>query len=471
MCGASWNRLWVTRLPTPSTCTPGLQMGFQRPNRKRWQLSTYRPAGVRVRRSPPDIETPPSARLYKSQPTTPLSRPLRLTAHPPVLRITQPTTRVLVPPAIVTAVPRQVSSVMPRSVTNETSFMVTRFGSTEIIGLPVAIGRGRPEVEDARLPVQVPFARLVEFGQQVVGVVPLALAEAEGVLRLGLERDDPLLRVDRLDLQPLVGPVPEPVAVEHDVLGAAPALGPVAVVGEDPLPAALGAADVHRRRAEQVDDLDEALVRPAGQGHGLVLEEQFEPRLRLAPGRTGLHLAQVRDALGLEVGLQHVAARRFVQSCQHRRIGDRLPARHDLAADQTDFGSLARPVDDRRLLGPRVLLDEFQRPGQLVDAAGQFHRDAALGQRTGLLELADCVAGPLERGERTVAARVVRRRQTARPSIVAVGGDEQRDGFFRRASLASVAASPTRPDREYASLIGLGLLTAVFVQRLAATVG
>ena len=143
--------------------------------------------------------------------------------------------------------------------------------------------------------------------------------------------------------------------------------GPVAVVGEDPLLAALGAAHVHRRRAEQVDDLDEALVRPAGQGHGLVLEEQFQPRLGLAPGRAGLHLAQVGDALGLEVGLQHLAARRFVQSCQHRRIGDRLPARHDPAADQPDFGSLARPVDDRRLLGPRVLLGA-------VPAAGPTRR-------------------------------------------------------------------------------------------------
>jgi len=102
----------------------------------------YKPAGVSVRRSPPDNETPPSARLYRSQPTTPLSRPLRLTAHPPVLRITQPTTRVWLPPAIVTAVPRQVSSVMPRSVTYATSFMVTSLGSTEIIGLPFSIGAG-----------------------------------------------------------------------------------------------------------------------------------------------------------------------------------------------------------------------------------------------------------------------------------------------------------------------------------------
>jgi len=206
----------------------------------------------------------------------------------------------------------------------------------------------------------------------------MALAEPEGVLRLGLERDDAILRVDRRDLQPLVGPIPEPITLEHDVLRTAPALGPVAIVGENAFTAAFRAAHVNRRWTEHVDDLDKAFVRPACQGHGPVLEEEFQSRFRLAPSRTGLHLAQVRNALGLEVRLQHVAAGRFVQSCQHRRIGDRLPTRHHATADQTHFGALACPVDNRRVLGPRILLNQFQRPGQLVHAGGQFHCDSAL---------------------------------------------------------------------------------------------
>ena len=95
-------------------------------------------------------------------------------------------------------------------------------------GLALVERRRRPEIENARRAVQIPLARRVQFGQQVEGIVPLALPIAVVVIGRH-ERDDVPGRVDRLDLLALVGPVPKPVAVQPDVLF------PVQRLGRSPL--------------------------------------------------------------------------------------------------------------------------------------------------------------------------------------------------------------------------------------------
>ena len=56
-----------------------------------------------------------------------------------------------------------------------------------------------------------------------------------------------------------------------------------------------------------------------------MLEEQLQAGLRLPPSSTGLHLAQIGDALGFEIGLEHIAVCRVIQLNQHRGIRDRRP--------------------------------------------------------------------------------------------------------------------------------------------------
>ena len=88
-------------------------------------------------------EMPPPPIWYMSQPTTPCPRPPdTVTAQPPTLRIVQPTTRFSVPPDMVIAVPRAPSIVNPRSVTCDTSFIVTMVGSTDTIASPCSTGDG-----------------------------------------------------------------------------------------------------------------------------------------------------------------------------------------------------------------------------------------------------------------------------------------------------------------------------------------
>ncbi len=145
------------------------------------------------------------------------------------------------------------------------------------------------------------------------------------------------------DALALVGPVPEPVAVQPEVLLARlqPALGPVAVVVN--LPASSPWCRARPRAVSSVDvrDVHEALVGPAGEVMGWSSKNSSRPQ-HGARGPAAAGLAGVGDALGLEVRLTTTLPRADGSSAlERRRVGDGLPARDDLAADDAH---LARPA-------------------------------------------------------------------------------------------------------------------------------
>jgi len=308
-------------------------------------------------------------------------------------------------------------------------------------------GGRRPEIEDSRLAVQVPLAGAIDLGQQVEGVEPLAVAVSVVVVRLG-QRDGALVGIDGGDLLALVGPVPEPIAVQPHVLFCGPAARPVAVVAEEPFRAPLGPAHVAGRGAEDLDDLDEALVGPAGDGHGLVLEEQLDaarPRL-----------AVVGDALPFQVGLEHLAPGGRVEALKHGGVGDRAQSGHALAADHARRRAGLALVHDGRLVGARILRAQLEGLSPLVHARRDRDRDPALGQCAGLLALADLFAGALERGQGAVGLGRVRLGQRARPGVVAGRRDVKR----QRARLRSPARAEGRGqgqqgDRQRPALAGV----------------
>jgi len=174
------------------------------------------------------------------------------------------------------------------------------------------------------------------------------LPDAVAVVVVGrLDGDDSLLRVDGLDRLPLVAPVPEPVAVDPGVLLADPAAGAVALVEELAGLRAFGPADVYRARIDEPDDLHETLVGPAGQGHRLVVEEEFEA--------TAARRAIVGDAEGLEVGLKDLASGRRVEAPEDGLVGYRSPVLDRSASAQSDHLAFFGTIDDRRVGGARVL--------------------------------------------------------------------------------------------------------------------
>jgi len=65
-----------------------------------------------------------------------------------------------------------------------------------------------------------------------------------------------------------------------------------------------------------VRDVDEPRVRPAGQRHRLVVEEQFDSAT--------LRRAVVRQAQCAQISDPHVVARSGIESAQNRRVGDSL---------------------------------------------------------------------------------------------------------------------------------------------------
>ncbi len=229
-------------------------------------------------------------------------------------------------------------------------------------------GCRRPEIEDALRAIEIPFAGLIEFRQQVVGVVPLPIAESKGVLRLSLKRNYPLFKIDRFDLEPLIGPIPEPVTFEHDVGLANPAPGPVALVRKNAVLTSLRAAAIDRDFPQHFGNLHKTLVRPSGKRRGRVLEEQLEAGRRLPPSLPRAHFAQVGDALGFQIGLQHFAPGRLVELAQNGRVRNRLPTIDHSAAEQTDFLALASPINDRRTFHARIFSREHKRRSQFIKA-------------------------------------------------------------------------------------------------------
>jgi len=232
------------------------------------------------------------------------------------------------------------------------------------------------------------------------------------------ERHDAFLGVNRRDFLALIGPVPEPVAVQPHVLFILPALGPVALVGKDAFPAALGAADVHRSRSLHLHDLDKTLVGPAGDPHGPALEKQFQA----APGRA----AEIGHFLRTQVRLQHVAASARVQTLQQHRIGHRREARDAFAADQPDRVTWPSAVLDRRLRRPGIVGRQLQRAVSFVDAAAQLDHHAPGRQRSGLFQTPNGIAGAFEGRQGSVRFRRFRFQQFAGPRIVAVWGNKKR---------------------------------------------
>ena len=83
--------------------------------------------------------------------------------------------------------------------------------------LPEASGARRPEVENRRIAVQVPFARAIQFRQKILGIEPLAAPHREGSARFGPEADRAHLGVDAGEWNTQVGPIPDPKAVEPDL--------------------------------------------------------------------------------------------------------------------------------------------------------------------------------------------------------------------------------------------------------------
>jgi len=253
---------------------------------------------------------------------------------------------------MVMAVPRQASRTKPSRVRCETPFISTSDCAGNVAR--------RPEVEDARLAVEVPLARSVNLAEEIERIEPLA--DAIAVVVVGrLDGDEALVRVNGLDGLPLVAPVPEPVAVDPGVLVADPASGAVALVEELAGLRAFGAPDVHGVRLEEADDPGEALVRPAGQGHRLVVEEEFE-----APAA---RRAIVGDAEGLEVGLDHLAAGGRVEAVEDGLVGYRSPVVDQSASAQSDLVAFLGAVENWRVGGAGVVLGQFQWSAEFVGAA------------------------------------------------------------------------------------------------------
>ncbi len=158
-------------------------------------------------------------------------------------------------------------------------------------------------------------------------------------------------------------------------------------------------------------------VRPAGEGHGPVIEKQFAMRRYRRPAKAArFHLAEIRNAERMEVQLDHLPARLFVKSCKHGRIGDGGEAGQGAPAEQANAFVLVSAPDDGRLRGAGVRGGEFKRIGAKVVAAAQPDRDRAFGQSAPGLKRANRIARPLQRGEGFCLRAGV--------GVTAVGGDK-----------------------------------------------
>ncbi len=227
-------------------------------------------------------------------------------------------------------------------------------------------------------------------------------------------------RVDAAQRNAQVAPVPDPEAVQPDVLLVRPARRSRIVADE----LAVGRGDVARLtisvRVEHGRDVHVARVRVAGQRHGLVLEEHLQARVGLVAAWR-VDALQIGDAEGLEVGLPDLASCRFVEPLQHGGIGDRFPAGHVPSADESHGFPRSGPVDDRSVLGSAVLSGQFQWVRQFVGAAAQLDGDTARRQRSAGFERADRIPRPFECGKGTVGGRGVRLGESARPLVVTRG--------------------------------------------------
>ena len=309
-----------------------------------------------------------------------------------------------------------------------------------------ALPNGRPEVQRPRLAIHEPLAGGIQFRQGVLGVVARALAVAVAMVRRR-QRDRLARGIDRFDALALIGPVPEPVAVEQDLLLAHPALGPVAVVGQAADFVAGDAVDAVGSAPDHVGHVRPPGVGPAGQSHALAVEEELRPAGG-APEALGPLGAGLRHAALRQAGQQHAAARRRVQPLQHLGVGDgreRLRREHH-PAQEARLPRLGRAVEDGRVRGARVLLFQGERLRARPDAGADPDGHPAGGKGAGLLALADLIAGALQRGEGTQALRLVGRGLGARQGIAAIGGHIKAD---RRRGACRTAGEKQNAESSY----------------------
>ena len=205
--------------------------------------------------------------------------------------------------------------------------------------------RWRPEIKSTRFAIQVPLAGRIELGQDIHPVEPLA--DAVSVMMVGWDNgDDTLVGIDGFDLLPLIGPIPEPVAVDPHVIFLGPAFRPVALVHELARLTALRPSHVHGAGLDEINDFDKSLVRPPCQRHGLILEEQLQA--------AALNATVIRQAGCFQVGLEHPGPGFGGEPFENRFIRHGLPVLDSFTADDPHFLARARAVDNRTAGASRV---------------------------------------------------------------------------------------------------------------------
>ncbi len=143
-----------------------------------------------------------------------------------------------------------------------------------------------------------------------------------------------------------IGPIIGPVAVNPNIVCGEPAAWPVPRIGEST------AVLVGRHRG----DLRPIAVRPARQGHGLVIEKHFQAGwLNRTPKSARSELTVIGDVVQFEVDLLHFAMSGFVDSGKDFRIDDRLETGDFYAANQAHLFLLVSTIGNGTRLGAAVL--------------------------------------------------------------------------------------------------------------------
>ena len=262
---------------------------------------------------------------------------------------------------------------------------------------------GRPEVKVPFVSVVVPFPGGIEFLEHVPDVV--APAGLHVVLRAAVDVDDLVRRVDGFHADVLVHVVVPREQMDLGQFGSRPRPRSVAAVVEVQSRVLGGFGDQGPVAPPRVAGDS---VGPARERHAFALEEQLEPRRVAADARTPQRPDRVQTE-GCYIGSQDTAL-----------VGTESRDR-DAAEQHRPFLAVCA-VHDRSLRRARVLAGQLERVGKVVHAAAHVDRGAA-GERPGLAQLAQPVAGALQRSEGTVAAVGRWRGLCARPCVIAAGRD------------------------------------------------
>ena len=274
--------------------------------------------------------------------------------------------------------------------------------------------RRRPEIQEAGGAVQVPLAGAVQLAQQVnplvgrpfdhVGMLPWPPEFNPHPLFVRFHAKDSAVRGEVGVLE--VAKEPRIGLVRPGVLARVRVVDQIGVLDHG------AAIDVLRRLVARLDQRKPfahlwRIVRPAGQGHVNAVEEELQMRRRVhvdqrpkvvyAPGGK---LAEVGDAAGAQVHLQHMRARSLGDTLRRRAVDQGPKARQGLATSQDRPGARRRAVDDRRRGRSGILGGERKtllQPG--IHAAFEHDGDAAGGKRLVLAALAQGIAGALQRAE------------------------------------------------------------------------